>query len=184
MNHDEVIAATRRWLEKAVIGLNLCPFAKSVYVKNQVRFVVSDARHLDAFLEQLDEELDFLAAADKEQVDTTLLIHPTLFADFLDFNEVIGIAEEAIEEHELEGVLQIASFHPRFQFEDTDPDDITNYTNRSPYPTLHLLREDSITRAVAAYPDADKIAERNIETLQKLGQAGWDALGLTVTPKP
>lgn len=182
MNHDEVIAATRLWLEKAVIGLNLCPFAKSVYVKNQVRFVVSDARHLDAFLEQLDEELDFLAAADPEQVDTTLLIHPTLFADFLDFNEVVGIAEEAIEEHELEGVLQIASFHPRFQFEDTDPDDITNYTNRSPYPILHLLREASITRAVAAYPDADQIAERNIATLQQLGKAGWDALGLPTAP--
>ncbi|MBI1906651.1 MAG: DUF1415 domain-containing protein [Rhodocyclales bacterium] len=184
MNHDEVLAATRLWLEKAVIGLNLCPFARSVYVRNQVRFVVSDARHLDAFLEQLDEELDFLATTDPEQVDTTLLIHPTLFADFLDFNEVVGIAEEAIVEHELEGVLQIASFHPRFQFADTDADDITNYTNRSPYPTLHLLREDSITRAVAAYPDADRIAERNIETLQELGKAGWDALDLTVTLKP
>lgn len=182
MNHDEVLAATRLWLEKAVIGLNLCPFAKSVYVKNQVRFVVSDARHLDAFLEQLDEELDFLATTDPEQVDTTLLIHPTLFADFLDFNEVVGIAEEAIEEHELDGVLQIASFHPRFQFADTEADDITNYTNRSPYPILHLLREDSITRAVADYPDADKIAERNIKTLQELGKAGWDALGLPTAP--
>ena len=182
MNHDEVLAATRLWLEKAVIGLNLCPFAKSVYVKNQVRFVVSDARHLDAFLEQLDEELDLLAAADPEQIDTTLLIHPTLFGDFLDFNEVVGVAEEAIAEHELEGVLQIASFHPRFQFADTEADDITNYTNRSPYPILHLLREDSISRAVAAYPDADGIAERNIATLEKLGKAGWDALGLPTAP--
>jgi hypothetical protein len=111
-----------------------------------------------------------------------LLIHPTLFADFLDFNEVVGIAEEAIEEHGLEGVLQIASFHPRFQFADTEADDITNYTNRSPYPILHLLREDSISRAVAAYPDADKIAERNIATLQALGKAGWDALSLPTAP--
>src|SRR5690606_34557048 len=110
----------RHWLEKAVIGLDLCPFAKSVYIANRVRFVVSDARHLDAFLEQLDEELDVLAGADPEQVDTTLLIHPTLFDDFEVFNEIIGIAEEAIEEHELEGVIQIASFHPQYRFADTE----------------------------------------------------------------
>jgi len=178
MNRDKVLAATRQWLEKAVIGLNLCPFAKSVYVKNQVRIVVSDARHVDAFLEELDRELDFLAAADPEEVETTLLVHPTLFPDFLDFNEIIGIAEEAVAEHELEGVLQVASFHPRFQFEGTGEDDIENYTNRSPYPTLHLLREDSIERAVAAYPDADTIPERNIETMNRLGHEGWKALGI------
>ncbi|WP_018991545.1 DUF1415 domain-containing protein [Aromatoleum toluclasticum] len=178
MNRDEVIAATRQWIEKAVIGLNLCPFAKSVYVKNQVRIVVSEAKHLDGFLEELDRELEFLAEADPQEVDTTLLVHPTLFADFLDFNEVAGIAEEAVEEHELEGILQVASFHPRFQFEDTAEDDIANFTNRSPFPTLHLLREESIERAVAAYPEADAIYERNIETLKKLGLAGWKALGI------
>ncbi|NMG75505.1 DUF1415 domain-containing protein [Aromatoleum diolicum] len=178
MNRDEVIAATRQWLEKAVIGLNLCPFAKSVYVKTQVRFVVSDAKHTDAFLEELDRELDFLAAADPQEVDTTLLIHPTLFSDFLDFNEIAGIAEEAVVEHELEGILQVASFHPRFQFEDSAEDDIANFTNRSPFPSLHLLREESIERAVAAYPEAESIYERNIETLQKLGHAGWKALGV------
>jgi len=178
IGHDEVIAAMRQWVEKAVIGLNLCPFAKSVYVKNQVRFVVSEARHLDGFLEDLDRELDLLAAADPAEIDTTLLIHPTLLADFLDFNDFTLIAEAAVEEHGLEGILQVASFHPRFQFADTEPDDIGNYTNRAPFPTLHLIREDSLARAVEAFPNAEAIFERNIETLQKLGLAGWLALGI------
>ena len=178
MNHEEVIAATREWIEKAVIGLNLCPFAKSVYVKNQVRIVVSDARHIDGFLEDLDRELDHLAEVDPEVTDTTLLIHPTLFPDFLDFNDVHQIADEAVAEHYLEGVIQIASFHPQYQFEGTEPDDITNYTNRAPFPTLHLIREESLDRAVEAFPDAEMIYERNMETLRKLGLAGWLALGL------
>ena len=182
MNHEEVIAATREWIEKAVIGLNLCPFAKSVYVKNQVRIVVSDARHIDGFLEDLDRELDHLAEVDPEVTDTTLLIHPTLFPDFLDFNDVHQIADEAVAEHDLEGVIQIASFHPQYQFEGTEPDDITNYTNRAPFPTLHLIREESLDRAVEAFPDAEMIYERNMETLRKLGLAGWLALGLH-TPK-
>lgn len=176
MDEQAVIAATRDWLEKAVIGLNLCPFAKAVYVRNQVRFVVSTARHLDGWLEDLDRELDFLAAADPEQVDTTLLIHPTLLPDFLDFNDFMQLAEAAVAEHQLEGVIQIASFHPRFQFEGTAPEDLGNFTNRAPFPTLHLLREASIERAVAAFPEAETIYQRNIETLEALGQAGWDAL--------
>ena len=181
MNHEEVVAATREWIEKAVIGLNLCPFAKSVYVKNQVRIVVSDARHIDAFLEDLDRELDYLAEVDPEETDTTLLIHPTLFPDFLDFNDVHQIADEAVAEHELEGVIQIASFHPDYQFEGTEPDDITNYTNRAPFPTLHLIREDSLDKAVEAFPEAETIYERNIETMKKLGIAGWLALGMSHT---
>ena len=176
MNDEDVIAATREWLEKAVIGLNLCPFAKAVYVKNQVRFVVSSAPHLDGLLEDLDRELDFLAAADPGEIDTTLLIHPTLLPDFLDFNDFMQLAEAAVEEHELEGVIQIASFHPLFQFEGTEPDDMGNYTNRAPFPTLHLLREASIERAVAAFPEAETIYERNIDTLKALGHAGWQAL--------
>ncbi len=179
MNHEEVIAATREWIEKAVIGLNLCPFAKSVYVKNQVRIVVSDARHIDGFLEDLDRELDYLAGIAPETTDTTLLIHPTLFPDFLDFNDVHQIADEAVVEHELDGVIQIASFHPEFQFADTAPDDITNYTNRAPFPTLHLIREESLDKAVEAFPEAEMIFERNIETMKKLGLAGWLALGMT-----
>ena len=176
MSDDEVIAATRQWLEKAVIGLNLCPFAKAVYVKNQVRFVVSTASHLDGWLEDLDRELDFLAAADPDLVDTTLLIHPTLLPDFLDFNDFMQLAEAAVEEHGLEGVIQIASFHPQFQFKGTAPDDLGNYTNRAPFPILHLLREASIERAVAAFPEAEMIYQRNIETLEALGQAGWNEL--------
>ena len=176
MNDEDVIAATREWLEKAVIGLNLCPFAKAVYVKNQVRFVVSSAPHLDGLLEDLDRELDFLAAADPEEIDTTLLIHPTLLSDFLDFNDFMQLAEAAVEEHELEGIIQIASFHPQFQFEGTEPDDMGNYTNRAPFPILHLLREASIERAVAAFPEAETIYERNIDTLKALGHAGWQAL--------
>jgi hypothetical protein len=176
MSEDDIIAATREWLEKAVIGLNLCPFAKAVTLKNQVRFVVSAAPHLDGLLEDLDRELDFLAVADPEAVDTTLLIHPTLLPDFLDFNDFMQLAEAAVGEHGLEGVIQIASFHPAFQFEGTAPDDMGNYTNRAPFPTLHLLREASIERAVAAFPEAATIYERNIETLRALGHAGWQAL--------
>ena len=176
MNDEDVIAATREWLEKAVIGLNLCPFAKAVYVKNQVRFVVSSAPHLDGLLEDLDRELDFLAAADPEEIDTTLLIHLTLLPDFLDFNDFMQLAEAAVEEHELEGIIQIASFHPQFQFEGTEPDDMGNYTNRAPFPILHLLREASIERAVEAFPEAETIYERNIDTLKALGHAGWQAL--------
>lgn len=176
MDDESVIAATREWLEKAVIGLNLCPFAKAVYVKNQVRIVVSHANHLDGLLEDLDRELDFLATADPDEVDTTLLIHPSLLPDFLDFNDFLQLADAAVEEHALEGTLQVASFHPQFQFEGTEPDDMGNYTNRAPFPTLHLLREASIERAVAAFPEAETIFERNIETLEALGHAGWQAL--------
>jgi len=176
MNEDDIITATREWLQKAVIGLNLCPFAKAVTLKNQVRFVVSTAPHLDGLLEDLDRELDLLASADPEAFDTTLLIHPTLLPDFLDFNDFMQLAEAAVGEHGLEGVIQIASFHPAFQFEGTAPDDMGNYTNRAPFPTLHLLREASIERAVAAFPEAATIYERNIETLRALGHAGWQAL--------
>jgi hypothetical protein len=176
MDEQAVMAATRDWLEKVVIGLNLCPFAKAVTVRNQVRMVVSSARHLDGLLEDLDRELDFLAAADPESVETTLLIHPTLLPDFLDFNDFLQLADAAIDEHGLEGVIQIASFHPQFQFEGTAADARSNYTNRAPFPTLHLLREASITRAVAAFPEAETLYVRNIETLEGLSPSAWRAL--------
>jgi len=178
MTDEAVLAATRHWLEKAVIGLNLCPFAKAVYVKNQVRLVVSHARHADDLLEELDRELDLLVVTPAEEVDTTLLIHPTLFPDFLDFNDFTELAEGVVDEHGLEGVMQLASFHPRFQFEGTEPDDISNYSNRAPFAILHLLREESVARAVAAFPEAEAIFEQNIQTLEKLGLDGWKALGL------
>ena len=178
LSDDEILSQTRHWLEKAVIGLNLCPFAKAVYVKNQVRLVVSHARHADDLLEELDHELDLLVATPAEQVDTTLVIVPTLFDDFLDFNDFLEVADDVVDEHELEGVVQLASFHPRFQFDGTEPDDISNYTNRAPFAMLHLLREDSVERAVASFPEAEAIFEVNIKTLEALGHAGWKALGL------
>ena len=178
MTEEEILATTKHWLEAAVIGLNLCPFAKVVYVKNQVRLVVSKARHADNLLEELDRELDLLVATPASEIDTTLLIHPTLFDDFLDFNDFLGIAEGVVEEHGLEGVIQLASFHPKFQFDGTEVDDISNYTNRAPFAILHLLREDSVDRAVEAFPQADAIFDTNIATLEKLGLAGWKSLGL------
>lgn len=174
---SDVEAATRRWIEKAVIGLNLCPFARAVYVKDQVRIVVSQARHLDAFLDDLDRELDLLVATPAEQIDTTLLVHPTLFPDFEVFNDFLNVVDDVVAEHRLEGVIQVAPFHPLFQFEGTEPDDVTNATNRAPFPTLHLLREDSVERAVATDGgDADAIVERNLQTLRDLGAEGWRAL--------
>jgi len=178
MSEEEILAATRIWLEKAVIGLNLCPFAKAVYVKNQVRLVVSRARHADDLLEELDRELDLLVATPADEIDTTLLIHAKLFEDFLDFNDFLEVADGVVEEHGLEGVIQLASFHPRFQFDGTEPDDISNYTNRAPFAMLHLLREASVEKAVEAFPEAEAIFEENIKTLEKLGHAGWKALGL------
>jgi hypothetical protein len=174
---QEVEAATRHWLEKAVIGLNLCPFARAVYVKNQVRIVVSQARHLDAFLDDLDRELDLLVNTPAEQIDTTLLVHATLFPDFEVFNDFLNVVDDVVAEHDLDGVVQVAPFHPLFQFEGTGADDVTNCTNRSPFPTLHLLREDSVERAVASDGgDAEAIVERNLQTLRDLGADGWRSL--------
>ena len=173
---NDPIALTKHWLERAVIGLNLCPFAKAVYVKQQVRFVLSDAATPEALLEALSAELEFLRDADPQATDTTLLIHPQVLTDFLDYNDFLDIAEAAITELDLDGEIQIASFHPDYQFAGTAPDDIGNYSNRAPFPTLHLLREDSVTRAVEAFPDADAIIDRNIATLEQLGTEGWEQL--------
>jgi hypothetical protein len=173
---DQIIAATRNWLEKAVIGLNLCPFAKSVYVKEQVRYVVAPATTPEALLESLMDELQLLSDTPADKIDTTLLIHPFVLTDFLDYNEFLDVADAAVEDMQLEGELQVASFHPQYQFADTHVDDISNFTNRSPYPTLHLLREESIERAVEAFPEASEIFDKNIETLEKLGPEGWAKL--------
>ena len=170
------IAATRQWLERAVIGLNLCPFAKAVYVKQRVRFVLSDASTPEALLEQLAEELLLLRDTPAEEIDTTLIVHPDVLQDFIDYNDFLDNADAAVEALDLEGVLQVASFHPAYQFAGTAPDDIGNYSNRSLYPTLHLLREDSVSRAVEAFPEADSIVDRNVETLQRLGVEGWRKL--------
>jgi uncharacterized protein len=177
LTDEQVLADTRRWIEKAVIGLNLCPFARAVYVKNQVRIVVSRARHLDAFLDELDAELALLKDTPAEEIDTTLLVHPSLFPDFFVFNDFLNVVDDVVAEHELEGVIQVASFHPQFQFEGSEPDDISNATNRAPFPILHLLREDSVERAIESDAgDAEKIVERNIATLRELGAEGWKRL--------
>ncbi|MGB4882569.1 MAG: DUF1415 domain-containing protein [Neisseria sp.] len=177
-NDELVIQHTRIWLEKAVIGLNLCPFAKAPYTKNQIRITVSHAKHLDGFLEDLDRELHYLSETPASEVETTLLVHPSLFADFLIFNDMLDLADTAIDDNNVDGIIQIAPFHPDFQFADTEPDDISNYTNRSPYPTLHLIREDSIAKASESFPDAATIFERNIALLEQLGHEGWDKLDI------
>ncbi|HWU96945.1 MAG TPA: DUF1415 domain-containing protein [Oxalicibacterium sp.] len=175
---ESAIAAVQTWIEKAVIGLNLCPFAKAVHVKKQIRYVVSTATDEDALLEELAAELHTLHMIDAEVTDTTLLILTGMLADFLDYNDFLDSADELIETLELDGEIQIASFHPDYQFAGTQADDIENYTNRSPYPILHLLRESSIDQAVAAYPDAKNIYEKNMETLRRIGHSGWQALNL------
>lgn len=169
---------TRAWLERAVIGLNLCPFAKGVHVKGQVHYAVSHATTSQALLHDLEFELKQLLALDASERDTTLLILSEGLADFLDFNDFLAEADQALVDLALDGILQIAPLHPLFQFAGTSDDDITNYTNRSPYPTLHLLREDSIDRAVAAFPDAESIYEVNMQTMERLGVEGWAALGV------
>lgn len=162
-----------RWLERAVIGLNLCPFAKSVHVKGQIHYVVSHATDARGLLQDLATELEALAEASPDKRDTTLLVAPLAMPDFLDFNDFLELADELVESMDLAGILQVASFHPQFQFEGTAADDVTNCTNRAPYPTLHLLREESIDRAVEVFPEAQEIFERNIELLERLGAAGW-----------
>jgi len=175
-DQDTILAATQTWLTRAVIGLNLCPFAKAVHVKNQIRYKVSRATTPEVLLEDLIAELTLLRDTDAEVVDTTLLVHPDVLGDFMDYNDFLDVVDAAVEELELDGVLQVASFHPDYQFSGTEPDDIDNYSNRSPYPTLHLIRESSIEQAVEAFPDAADIYETNIQTLRKLGHEGWQKL--------
>jgi uncharacterized protein len=177
----QIIAATVQWLERAVIDLNLCPFAKAVHVKKQIRYVVSAATTAEALLEDLMRELELLAETPAEKIETTLLIHPFALVDFLDQNDFLDLADATLAELDLSGEIQIASFHPQYQFAGTQSDDIENYTNRSPYPTLHLLREASVTDAVEAFPDASKIFNKNIETLRNLGHKGWSELKLTAS---
>lgn len=179
----EIVTSTQAWLERAVIGLNLCPFAKSVHVKKQIRYAVTAAQTADELLAELEHELQLLAGTDAQLLDTTLLIHPQAMVDFLDFHFFLAEAEALIRRLGFDGVFQIASLHPDYEFSGSAPDDVENCTNRSPYPTLHLLREASIDRAVAAFPDAADIFERNIETMNRLGHEGWRRLWLDDSSK-
>jgi hypothetical protein len=175
---DFVIFDTLRWLERAVIGLNLCPFAKGVHAKAQIHYAVTLAEDPAEVLELLRTELTALANAPAQTRDTTLLLLPRCMHDFLEFNDFLAEADALLDAMDLSGTLQIASFHPHFQFAGTDADDVTNCTNRSPYPTLHLLREESIDRAVEVFPDAETIFERNMQVLEDMGMDGWHALGV------
>jgi hypothetical protein len=170
------VAETRAWVQRAVVGLNLCPFAKAPMAKGQIRYVVCEASDPQALLDALCAQMHELVAADPEQVETALVIHPNVLRDFGEFNEFLDLADAALDELGYDGVLQVASFHPQYQFAGTALSDVSNATNQSPYPTLHLLREDSMDRAVAGFPQADAIFEANIRTLEALGAEGWAAL--------
>jgi hypothetical protein len=168
-----IVAWTRSWVEHAVIGLNLCPFANSVFRKHQIAYRVSHAHEPESLLQDLTQAMHALMSTPADTVDTLLLIHPWALTDFLDFNDFLGVAEALLEDSGLSGILQVASFHPQYQFAGVAADDVTNASNRSPFPVLHLLREDSLDTAIASVPDTDEIIERNLATLRRLGQSGW-----------
>lgn len=176
MPPDDALAATQRWLERAVIGLELCPFARAVHARRAIRFVVSDARDAEALQAELERELVRLRDASSDEIETTLLIHPHALTDFLDYNDFLDVADATLAALGLHGEIQVASFHPDYQYAGTEAGDASNYTNRSPCPTLHLLREASVEQAVAAHHDIASIFERNIETMRRLGPDGWRAL--------
>ena len=171
-----VIDDTRTWVERVVIGLKLCPFAPAPALNGLIRYATSDAETPEALLEDLATELQRLVASPPEELETTLLIHRRVLQDFHDFNDFLTVADELLRVLGLEGEIQIASFHPHYQFAGTEPDDIGNETNRSPYPTLHLLREESIARAVDSFGDTRSISTTNLATLAKLGPEGLRAL--------
>lgn len=176
--HEQIIALTRAWVERVVIGLNLCPFAKPVYLKNQISYTLSHARDTAVLVDDLRCSLLTLTESASESTDTCLLIHPWVLADFIDYNDFLDVADAIIEESDLTGVLQIASFHPKYQFAGTTPEDVTNCTNRSPFPMLHFLRETSLNKATATLTDANLIVERNLQTMTSLGHDGWINLQL------
>ena len=175
---------TVRWLERAVIGLNLCPFAKGVHGKGQIHYVVCSATGSAEVLRSLEAELLALVALPAAERDTTLIMLPACLGDFLDFNDFLDESDALLVSLELAGVLQIASFHPQFRFAGTRDDDVSNCTNRAPWPTLHLLREESLDRAVEAFPDAEAIFGRNVELLETLGADGWTALDVGARALP
>ncbi|HHA19771.1 MAG TPA: DUF1415 domain-containing protein [Methylophaga sp.] len=174
MDHEKIIKAVRHWVETLVVGLNLCPFAKRELINNRVRFTVTDATTEQQLLETLQAELQLLN--DDRSIETTLLIHPDVLQDFYDYNEFLDYADGLLVQLELDGIYQIASFHPNYQFADTEPDDVENYSNRTPYPLLHLIREQSLERAIANYPNSDQIPQRNVELLRSLGSKKMQAL--------
>ncbi|KAM9985674.1 hypothetical protein ACTFIZ_012373 [Dictyostelium cf. discoideum] len=174
--HSSITHHTKQWLEKAVIGLNLCPFAKEVYNKQQIKYHICSAKNERLILQALQQEFNFLVNTPATTIDTTLFILEHALIDFYDFNDFLALADQLLEQLNIVGVLQIASFHPHYHFANTQPDDIENYTNRAPYPILHILREQSIDQVVVAIADAATIFEKNIATMQALGVNGWKDL--------
>lgn len=172
----QAIAATQHWIERAVIGLGLCPFARTPVAQQRVRYRVSAARDTQTLAADLREEAQRLIAADPQQIETTVLIHPHVLGDFLDYNDFLDVAEATLAALGLDADLQIASFHPHYQFGDAEADAVENCTNRSPYPILHLLRADGVAAAIESVREPEAIYRRNIQTLRRLGRAGWDAL--------
>lgn len=174
MTPEQVNAATRHWVETLVIDLNLCPFAKRELVRDRIRFVCSEAEDEEGLMLELQAELQLLQ--DDDSIETTLLSHPHVLTDFNDYNQFLDLVDALLSEMRLTGELQVASFHPDYQFEGTEPDEVSNTTNRSPFPMLHLIREASLGEAVENYPDPENIPERNIETVERIGKAGMAAL--------
>ena len=174
LNESEIIGAVQHWVSSLVVDMNLCPFAGREVMRNRVRFTVTEAATEERLLMALQAELELLD--NDASVETTLLIHPLVLGDFPDYNQFLNYADSLLEQMRREGIYQIASFHPDYQFEGTGPDDAENYTNRSPYPLLHLLREESLERAISSYPDVGAIPVRNIQLMNGMGQGKLKAL--------
>ena len=174
MDHEQALGAVRRWVERFIVELDLCPFAGRELLRNRIRFVVTESTTEEHLLSALETELALLN--NDEGVETTLLIHPDVLRDFVDYNQFLDRADQLLMQMGLEGVLQLASFHPDYQFAGTAADDAENYTNRAPYPLLHILREASVERSIAAYPDVEQIPVRNIALMNRLGLEKLQAL--------
>ena len=174
LKDSEITGSVQRWVESFVVDLNLCPFAKRELIKNRIRFALTAAQTEEELLTALQAELELLDS--DTSIETTLLIHAKVLQDFYDYNQFLDYADELLLQMGLEGVYQIASFHPHYQFGNTDPDAAENYTNRSPYPMLHIIREESIARAIADSPNIDQVPARNIALMNQLGKDRLRAL--------
>lgn len=171
---NRIMSTVQHWVNTFVVGLNVCPFAKRELIKNRVRFCVSRADTRILLTVDLERELKLLQR--DSAIETVLLIHPTVLLNFYDYNDYLHTANTLVHNMGLEGVFQVASFHPNYQFAGTEPDDAENYTNRSPYPILHLLRETSLTAAIDGHADADGIPDKNIELMNTLGAQHLEGL--------
>ncbi|MCB0552066.1 MAG: DUF1415 domain-containing protein [Phaeodactylibacter sp.] len=174
---------TRRWVEHFVVGLNLCPFAHSPFRNGRIRYVLYEQEDIVELARLLVQEAQWLSRQPAGEVETTLLVHPNALPDFYDYLDFLEEAELLIRENDLEGIIQVASFHPAYQFAGTEADAPENYTNRSPYPMLHLLREEALEQAIDSYNHPEQIPEQNIEKMNKLGQEGIEELWRKVRGK-